>query len=148
MHDHTEKESTMARTPIIQITDNLTGEALNESEAVYVKLTVEADGEKSQTVLDLSKENYAALVEALAVYFDKGNTSSGKSTVTTAGATSDPDRNSKIRAWRNKLPADYVWNGEEVPSVSERGRIPAAVVKAYEAIEEGNGAADDTTKGK
>ena len=107
----------MAKRTIVTITDDLDGS--EDAETV----TFAYDG--SSYEIDLSEENRRKLEEALQPFIDAGRPLSGSRS---AGAASRPRRGvplnlAAVRAWA-------VDNGHEV---NQRGRIPAAVIEAYEA---------------
>ena len=74
--------------------------------------------------IDLSEKHVEELVGILAPYFDKGIVSEKKAKTANGNADSQ-DRNAEIRTWA-------IANGH---NVSERGRLPGAVVRAYEEYE-------------
>ncbi len=77
--------------------------------------------------IDLSKKNAARLRDALAPYIGSGRragrASSGRRGAGRSSARSDRERIQAIREWART-------NGH---AVSDRGRIPATIVEAYEA---------------
>jgi hypothetical protein len=74
--------------------------------------------------IDLSDKHVDELAALLAPYFEKGIVVEKKAKAAKAN-TDSVDRNTEIREWANK-------NGH---TVSDRGRLPGAVVTAYEAWE-------------
>lgn len=74
-----------------------------------------------KVTIDLSPANEAKLAKILAPYFDNGVVSEVKSSTAKPAADSQ-DRNAEIRTWAQA-------NGHQV---SDRGRLPGAVVKAYD----------------
>ena len=78
--------------------------------------------------IDLNKENASALREVLRPYIEKGRRSGGRSSSSNAknvarrNTKTDPEQLKAIRAWAKE-------NGYRV---SDRGRISADVVAAYE----------------
>lgn len=75
--------------------------------------------------IDLSSDNKKKLHDALEDYIDAGRRvrDSGSNAVRSLAKKSDPNRLKAIREWANT-------NGH---TVSDRGRIPAPVVDAYDA---------------
>ncbi|PPH10474.1 Lsr2 family protein [Rathayibacter sp. AY1G1] len=75
--------------------------------------------------IDLSEKNTAQLTQALEKYVSAGRRvrAGGSSTPTVSAKKSDPQRLKAIREWANE-------NGHEV---SNRGRISAEIVEAYDA---------------
>lgn len=107
----------MAKTTIVQLTDDLDGGKADKT------VSFGLDGVSYE--IDLSEENAAALEEAFAKYVGaarrvsgRGATGRGRTARTTI--SSDPKT---VRAWA-------AGNGIEV---NPRGRIPADVVKQFEA---------------
>jgi hypothetical protein len=108
----------MAQKTITQYFDDLDGSPLEESNTIAFSL-----GRKSYEI-DLSTENLAKLEEAMAPFIQAarpaGNAPAGRSS--SARKPSDRDL-ADVRAWAAQ-------NGH---TVSERGRVPAAVLQAYDA---------------
>lgn len=90
-------------------------------------------GEASQTVsfgldgvqyeIDLNDTNAESLREQLERWASSGRRTGGRRNVGAARARSNPERTARIREWARQ-------NGHEV---SDRGRIAASVVEAYDA---------------
>lgn len=124
----------MARKEIttITLTDDLTGEEITDG-GVFVKLTLEVDGERRRVELDLNKVNYDGLNETLKRYFDAGSVSTGKG----AAPTGDTEYNTKVREFAAKATDDgkhtYTYNDEALTIPGPRGRVPAAWKAAYDA---------------
>jgi hypothetical protein len=115
----------MARRIVHQLVDDLDGSVLEVGEGETVLFSL--DGTAYE--IDLSSDNATAFREALAPYLDAARSvSSGRSSASN-GAGRPRRRNEQkrdytgIRAWAKS-------NGHEV---SERGRVPASVLEAYEA---------------
>jgi len=115
----------MARKIVHQIVDDIDGSVLEVGEGDTVLFSL--DGTAYE--IDLSADHAAELRSALAPYVSAGRRVSGSGRAATSGsssrarrATSDRDY-SVIRAWAKE-------NGHEV---SERGRVPATVLEAYDA---------------
>lgn len=107
----------MARTArtVYEITDDLTGKVISEEEAVHVAFTYEG----VEYEIDLGQKNATKFDEVLRPYIEAGRRVGGRKK-----ASGAPKRNLEvIRSWARA-------NGH---TVSDRGRIPNAVVEAYEA---------------
>lgn len=106
----------MASKYIVELVDDLTGETITDT-GHSVEFTW-IDGKRYH--LDLSDENYQALVDCMTPYVDNAQrlTSKGKPVTRTRAATGLKE----IRAWARQ-------NGYEV---SDRGRVPEEIVQAYE----------------
>jgi hypothetical protein len=105
----------MAKTTVVTITDDIDGSEGAET------VTFSFGGQNYE--IDLSKKNLDAFKNGLQPFIDSGRRVGRSGTVRTArGRTSRKD-SSAIRAWA----------AEQGLAVSERGRIPAAVVAKYEA---------------
>jgi len=112
----------MARKIVHQLVDDLDGTVLEPGEGETVLFSL--DGKSYE--IDLTAENAQKLRDAFGTYIDAGRRMSSGTT----GGTSSRGRRrggqtdyGPIREWAKK-------NGY---SVSERGRVPAAVIEAYEA---------------
>jgi Lsr2 len=103
----------MAKTTTVTVTDDLDG-SKNAEEVSF-------SFEGASWTIDLSAKNKAALEKALKPYMDAGAKVGGrrKSASSKSGRSDLAD----VRAWAKK-------NGHEV---SERGRVPKAVLTAYDA---------------
>lgn len=75
--------------------------------------------------IDLSEKNAAALRGAVAPFTSRANTAGQQQRTRTTLPSSGPSRNAEIRAWAAS-------QGIEVPA---RGRIPVAVVQAFNAAD-------------
>ena len=106
----------MAKVTTVEIVDDIDGSAGAET------VSFALDGVSYE--VDLSEKNAAALRDALASYIAHGTRVGGRKV--RAGRPSGSaarDRVAEIRAWARA-------NGHEV---SDRGRLPATLVAAYEA---------------
>lgn len=74
--------------------------------------------------IDLNDEHAAALRESLSSWIEHARRVGGRRT-TRRGASSGSGRTAKVRAWARE-------NGYEV---SDRGRVPAAILEAYKAAQ-------------
>src|SRR4051812_26268336 len=101
---------------LVELTDDLDGSKADRTVAFSV------DGTTYE--IDLSKKNAAAFTKALKPYVDVARTVRG-TRGRRASASRGRSRNdlADIRAWANG-------NGHQV---SDRGRIPAAIIAAYDA---------------
>lgn len=113
----------MAQKVSVALVDDVDG---SEAES-----TVEFGVDGVQYAIDLSEENAAELRDALGSYVAKARRTGGRkrrvtqvktTTKTSAGDTADRKRNQAIREWAR----------EQGREVSDRGRIPAEVVQAYD----------------
>ncbi len=109
-------------------TDDLTGDVLTQDEVQTVTFAV--DGTTYE--IDLSKKNASSLRNDAAAWIEHARTVTGPKTIgrntrrSSTGArrpNTDRERSAKIRQWAQTN--DH--------TVSKRGRIPAAVVDAYNA---------------
>ena len=111
----------MARKIIHQLVDDLDGTVLEPGEGESVLFAL--DGKTYE--IDLADGNAQKLRDALAPFIDAGRRSStGVSTQKAPRRRSGTGRDlAAVRAWAKE-------NGY---SVSERGRVPAAILEAYDA---------------
>ena len=115
----------MARRIVHQLVDDLDGTLLDAGEGETVLFSL--DGVAYE--IDLTNDNAAALRAALERYTDAGRT------VSSARATSSTPSTGRKR--RRSGQQDYSgvreWAKQNGYQVSERGRVPASVLEAYEA---------------
>ncbi|KAA9132863.1 histone-like nucleoid-structuring protein Lsr2 [Microbacterium caowuchunii] len=114
----------MARRIVHQLVDDLDGSVLEVGEGETVLFSL--DGTAYE--IDLSDGNAAALREAFAPFVSAARSvstsrSSGSGTATRQRRRAGQRDYAEIRAWAKE-------NGHQV---SERGRVPAAVLDAYDA---------------
>lgn len=100
----------------VELTDDLDGGKADQT------LTFSFDGAHYE--IDLSKKNATAFTKALKPYVD-----SARKTRQTRGRAPSSSKSVK----RNDLANVRVWAGENGYEVSDRGRVPAAVLEAYDA---------------
>jgi hypothetical protein len=116
----------MARRIVYQLVDDLDGTVLEVGEGDTVLFSL--DGVAYE--IDLTDENAAALRDALAPYIEAARPVSSR-------AGSSGSGNGGGRPRRRPGQQDYTairaWAKEHGHAVSERGRIPASVLEAYEA---------------
>jgi hypothetical protein len=112
----------VARKTQVVLVDDLTGDVLQDGEGQTVYFAL--DGTSYE--IDLSKQRAVAFRAALQRYIDVGRRvgrpTVGRSRSGTARARRHPQDNAAIRAWARE-------NGHQL---SERGRIPAGVLAAYQ----------------
>lgn len=111
--------SIMAKTVVTQVTDDLDGSGNAE--------TVEFSYSGKSYSIDLSKKNRTAMDKALQPYLDAATIVRGPGRRRTTGG------NGSRRSSTTDLSAIRIWAAEAGYDVSSRGRIPGAVLEAYEA---------------
>ena len=109
----------MAKTTVTQITDDLDG----SKDATEVAFAF--DG--VDYTIDLSKKNAAAMAKALKPYLDAATKVSGR------GNRARRSRTSRATGPRKDLAAVREWARGQGLEVSDRGRVPAALVEQYDA---------------
>src|SRR5215469_6285447 len=114
----------MAQKVLVQLVDDLDGTSSNDISTVTFGL----DGVTYE--IDLNEDNANNLREHLAEYIASarrtgGRVKRGGSPVVAGGSGRNREQTQAIREWAKK-------NGHEV---SDRGRIPAAVIDAFEAAQ-------------
>lgn len=125
----------MARRIVHQFVDDLDGTVLEVGSGETVLFSL--DG--SAYEIDLTDDNAAALREALAPYIAAGRSVSARATSSRAGSsrTSSARSSGGARTQRRSGQRDYApvraWAAENGYSLSERGRVPAVVLDAYDA---------------
>ena len=109
----------MARKVEVTLVDDIDGNPAERN------VTFALDGKTYE--IDLSQDNYDRLAEALAPFIEAGRrvtrTPAPRAVASSRRSASSQSNAAAIRAWAAE-------NGHEV---SDRGRIPAGVVAAYEA---------------
>jgi hypothetical protein len=117
----------MAQKTVVTMIDDLTGEEAEHISAVEFAL----DGVTYQ--LDLSDENAAKLRDTLARYADAGRRTGGRKR--TGRSVSPPARKAGASAGYNRetLKSIREWAKHNGHNVSDRGRLSAEVVAAWEA---------------
>ena len=113
----------MAKTTIVQVSDDLDGSA-NASEVRFAF-------EGTEYAIDLSSKNRKALEKALRPYVEAGTKVSGRRSAATRSARPKRSGNSGNSAL--DLAAVRAWAKENGHQVSDRGRLPKAVLDAYSA---------------
>jgi hypothetical protein len=104
----------MARTTIVQLTDDLDGGKADQT------VTFALNGTTYE--IDLSKRNANALEKALSAYVANARKVSGRRSTAKRSPSSNKERLSHIREWA----------ASQGIEVAERGRISASVVEAYD----------------
>jgi hypothetical protein len=115
----------MARTTVVQITDDLDG-SQNAQEVMF-----SFDG--VDYVIDLGKKNRAAFEKAVKPYLDAARREPGKRAGTTRRRKPARTGTTGSTAARRDLAAIRKWAKDHDITISDRGRIPAHVVEQYEA---------------
>lgn len=113
----------MARRIVHQLVDDLDGTVLEVGEGETVLFSL--DGVAYE--IDLTDDNAAALREALAPYLSAGRS------ISSARAVSSGSAGKRRRPGQQDYSAIREWAKANGFSVSERGRVPASVIKAYDA---------------
>lgn len=113
----------MARRIVHQLVDDIDGTLLDVGEGETVLFSL--DGIAYE--IDLSEANARALRDALSTYVDAArsvSTSRGAAPARRSGRAAGPQRDlADVRAWARS-------NGHQI---SERGRVPASILEAYDA---------------
>jgi Lsr2 len=104
----------MAQTTVVTITDDIDGTAGAET------VTFSIDGQVYE--IDLGSKNLGKFRKGLQPFIDSGR----------RVRRSGPARSARTRTSRNNSSDIRAWATEQGLAVSERGRIPAAVVAQYE----------------
>jgi len=123
----------MAQRQVTVFIDDVTGEELDGGETVNFAL----DGVQYQ--IDLSEERADELRKALATYVLKGRRTGGRYARGGGASTGRPSRSggpaTSGTSGRSKrdMQAIREWAQANGHKVSDRGRIPASVVEAYQA---------------
>jgi hypothetical protein len=115
----TRHDQNVARTTVTQITDDLDG----SKDATEVAFSF--DG--VDYTIDLSKKNAAAMAKALKPYLDAATK------VTRRASRARRAGSSRAAGPRKDLAAVREWARGQGLEVSDRGRVPAAVVEQYDA---------------
>lgn len=106
----------MARTVVTHITDDLDG----SKDAEEVRFSING----VEYTIDLAKKNRAALDKALQPYIDAASK--------VATRRKDSSRNKTSGNSRRDLREVRQWAKEQGLEVSERGRVPASIIEAYD----------------
>ena len=112
----------MARRIVHQLVDDLDGTVLDVGSGETVLFSL--DGVAYE--IDLTDENAAAMRNAVAPYI------SAARSISSRGAAAEPTRKRR-RPGQQDYSAIRAWAKDNDYDVSERGRVPASVIDAYEA---------------
>jgi len=116
----------MAKTTIVQVSDDLDGSA-NASEVRFAF-------EGAEYTIDLTSKNRKTLEKALRPYIEAGTKVSARHSGASRSARSKHSRNSRNSGNSAvDLAAVRAWAKENGHQVSDRGRLPKAVLDAYTA---------------
>ncbi|MFE7844266.1 Lsr2 family protein [Microbacterium sp. NPDC057407] len=118
----------MARRIVHQLVDDLDGTVLEIGEGETVLFSL--DGVAYE--IDLTADNAVALRDALAPYIGAARSVSSRSAATSGGGASSSGRKRR-RSGQQDYTAIREWAKANGHQVSERGRVPASVLEAYEA---------------
>jgi hypothetical protein len=122
------KKEFMAKKVTVQLVDDLDGTPIPDGEGATVVFSID----RRSYEIDLSDENQEKLRDALAPFIDAGRVvSSGSSSPRTRTSSSRPASNG------HDLTAVRAWARENGHKVSDRGRVPATVLEAYDAANSG-----------
>jgi nucleoid-associated protein Lsr2 len=110
----------MAKTTIVQVSDDLDG-STNASEVRFAF-------EGTEYTIDLSNKNRKAFEKALRPYIEAGTKVSGRRSGSSRSAPPKRSEGSSV-----DLAAVRAWAKENGHQVSDRGRLPKAVLDAYNA---------------
>ncbi len=124
----------MARRIVHQLVDDLDGTVLEVGSGETVLFSL--DGTAYE--IDLTEENAASLRDALAPYISAGRSVSSRTGAGRANAAATRGQSSGgARRQRRSGQRDYgpirEWAAQNGYTLSERGRVPAAVLEAYDA---------------
>ncbi|GAA1941282.1 Lsr2 family protein [Microbacterium aoyamense] len=114
----------MARRIVHQLVDDIDGTVLEVGEGETVLFSL--DGVAYE--IDLTDDNAAALRSALEPYL-----AAGRSISSSRAVTSSPAGRKRRRPGQQDYSAIRDWAKSNGYQVSERGRVPASVIEAYEA---------------
>ncbi|MCW3491936.1 histone-like nucleoid-structuring protein Lsr2 [Microbacterium sp. SSM24] len=117
----------MARRIVHQLVDDLDGTVLEVGEGETVLFSL--DGVAYE--IDLTSENAAHLRDSLASYIDAARSVSSRG----AGGASSGGARKRRRTGQQDYSAVRAWAKANGHQVSERGRVPASVLDAYEAAQ-------------
>lgn len=113
----------MAKKVTVELVDDLDGTPIEENSGGTVVFSLE----RRSYEIDLSDDNLGKLREALAPFIEAGRVVSSGAAAPRGRAASRPANGT------HDLAAVRVWARENGHQVSDRGRVPAAVLEAYDA---------------
>jgi hypothetical protein len=114
----------MARKIVHQLVDDIDGTVLEPGEGETVLFSL--DGTAYE--IDLTSDNAAALRESLSRFVSAARTISA-----TRGGTTQASGPKRRRTGQQDFSAVRQWAKENGYEISERGRVPASVLEAYDA---------------
>jgi Lsr2 len=119
----------MAQKTVVVVTDDLTGQTLPNEQGQTVRFAL--DGQDYE--IDLTKENAAELRSAFQRYIDAGRRVGRQaSTGRSGGGGVRPRQDAPARRPRDTA-AVRAWARAHGHEISDRGRIPAKILEAYDA---------------
>lgn len=118
----------MARKIVHQLVDDLDGTVLEVGDGETVLFSV--DGTAYE--IDLTHDNANALRETLAPYIDAARRVSNRPASSRTASSSSAGRRQKRAGQRDYAPIRE-WAAKNGYELSERGRVPAQVLEAYDA---------------
>ncbi len=118
----------MARKIVHQLVDDLDGSVLEVGDGETVLFSL--DGIAYE--IDLTDENAAQLRDSLARYIDAARRVSARTSNATGGRSTSGGRKQKRAGQRDYAPIRQ-WAADNGYTLSERGRVPAEVLDAYDA---------------
>ena len=119
----------MARRIVHQLVDDLDGTVLEVGAGETVLFSL--DG--SAYEVDLTDDNASALRDALAPYITAGRKVSGRGGAAASTRSSRGGGSQRRRTGQRDYGPIRAWAADNGYELSERGRIPAAVLEAYDA---------------
>ncbi|GAA1651427.1 histone-like nucleoid-structuring protein Lsr2 [Microbacterium flavum] len=123
----------MARRIVHQLVDDLDGTVLEPGSGETVLFSL--DGTAYE--IDLTEENASALRDALAPFIGAARSVSARAGGGARSGGGAPSRSQGAQAARRSGQRDYApvreWAAQNGYTVSERGRVPASVLEAYDA---------------
>ncbi len=119
----------MARRIVHQLVDDLDGTVLEVGSGETVLFSV--DGTAYE--IDLTDENAAALRDALAPYIAAARRVSARTSSTSSASPRAGAARRQKRAGQRDYAPVREWAAQNGYALSERGRVPAAVLEAYDA---------------
>jgi len=119
----------MARRIVHQLVDDLDGTVLEVGDGETVLFSL--DGIAYE--IDLTDENAAAFRDAVAPYVSAGRRVSARSGASAARAPRGSGSGQRRRSGQRDYAPVRAWAADNGYELSERGRIPAAVLEAYDA---------------
>lgn len=119
----------MARRIVHQLVDDLDGTVLEVGQGETVLFSL--DGTAYE--IDVTDENAAALRSALAPFIAAARSVSARSGAGSRAASTTSGARKQKRAGQRDYTPVRAWAAQNGYTLSERGRVPAAVLEAYDA---------------